>query len=1022
MMSDHPNHGNGNFIKEKNCLKISESQINEILLNLKNKSQTFEQIKQTLTSLFNAFLFPKSNSKPIKRLKSTNELNKFFEIIEIVSKNYNDDHIIWEIFKTIDKRCLITLINYLFKSKSSNNGLFILCKSMLINPISNIDYVYRILINDLSYIFKPSILKLLCSDQSIIQPFIIFIVTELKFDNDPNNEFSNTDEKVKIILELINYDPIHFDNEMIYYMISVLEEPIIDNFENDIKCQKSIMDLILKLDNLIKFEKNGNEKIENINDNDLILLSKVDKLLQFAIFNQSITIDDYLSNLFHKQNSEFIINSFFSLENLIFYEIDNTTYSTIFENYPWNQIYDYFKFINKFINYHNSRSILIPIPISISIENSLLRYWLDLILKIVKINNIPSKYELFLKSSFCKLIKFAYEIDKPPFDHLKFFSLLLSYISFNPSKTLKNSAFDALLEMFSWNENTIIELLQIKKDRDTFFEKLKTCIETYISASKAPLILKEIHLNILPNFENFNFNELIYQFYKFRNLDEIDQLRKLVLLYPKNLLNLLKKSKFQESLTNWPINSFYDDFLYFFEVKWYPTHYTQLKNNLTPKYPNLTEKETRLYLYTLSINKQKGKLNPLTDVLFTNVFEFNREKHPDIFNYSCNILETYKIPDSFIDIFINKICEGNSNLFHLMCQQVYNSLIYKSENKFKILEEAINKNDENLLFLFLCIQVRPDTKIVNETNNFKMFSNSSNIFTSVFTNIEKSYINWDTSDRLSFWCTISKLAIKQNFFSDALNSLDLFIKKIQNEQNYVYVDRRMVILLTKHEVEDLKDDEIDRLISEKVKFYNDKKLDIKNMKKITKEGSKKKTKSSDDNCEEISKTYDIGVESGETLHVFIKVYPNGKKGNDNENDMKKLENNSKKLTKNERKLLFLDEVQASTVKSSNNQSKIIKFADYIITPIINDIFKGVFKGNNCLGKFVGLSFESKLDFSLASDVEIKNELENFTINENKFTNFLFIKFVNYLQNRKIKSSILKKRLKLANDALKSNGY
>lgn len=966
------------------------AEIKSVLTYLKtNENLPFEDLKDKLIWLFRA-LFLNSNLKPLKRIEKSDNLHEYFIYIESIELTN-----LVEIYKSIDRLSLISLIYFLLRLKTPNPGLSKLCISLLIDPACDMDHIYRVLLQNYLSDSKnsESLDPLVTYDSSIFCSFMCYIITSSDF-NSGSSE-SNLNEKFEVFLRLIQKHSDFFDQSMIYYIVSLLQERIMDRLETTGSCESKAFYVLLTLGTLLDslFER-GFER-------DLVVESNIDGLLQLGVLYQTIPLPSYLLNL-QAKSLEFTKNALLSLDNLLCNDLEDINIPNEFE---LTQIYNCLKVFQSLITFD-------------ALESHSFSSFGSLILKIFSLIQIPDSVQTQMCQSIERLYSKKYFLCC---DHLTILKQMLSYSSFTSCPQLRQYPLKALFAMSFNYDNEISNLLDINRDNyPGLFTEVRKIVER--NNENPALILRDIYL-IFPILDDFNYNKLIYEFYKFENIYKIRDFITALNSYPERLLKSFKKTTISDDCNNWPNNSFIRHFHKFFESKLSIDDYKKIKNDLTPIYPDSSPLETRLYLFILSINPQKKKeLDSVNDALFLNVFKYYEtddesgsdfEDNSDICQYIREIVDTYKIPGPIIDSIIERLCQRQPDNLNLMTFAKNStellSKVYNSKNKFKIMRNSLLYKNIDLFDLFITIQTRSTTYVTTTTDS------SSNWCFELFKLLENPYFDWDSQDKYSFWESISQVGIKGKYKSSegVIEGLNLFFKAIKNVEDYIYVDRRMTFKLSKKEVNDLDDNAFNSLITEKVKNFNDRKLDIRDLKKSNKGGSNKKRRNNNGNNDqdEILKSKDIEVDSGETLHVSITVYPNGKREahSPSEDDPSQM----KRLTRDERKSLFLDEVKTSKIIANKNKCKIRKYSDYILKPIINDIFKCVFNGSDKFtGRFIGKIFGGpRTNFSIAEDTKIKSVLEMFKIEDNKFTNLLYIKFVNYLLNRKIVSPILKRKLK-----------
>lgn len=945
-------------IKSSYCKQLFDSEFKELTLKNSNNNLSL--------NLINGF----------RLLNEINLQNSSLNLISIIP-NLNNTIII-NLLKTFkfEKKKLIEL-----------NGFPIFCKLLLLKIGKDKFIIYNYLSKNL--IFDPlnqNLIQLISLDSIIFENFIYFIIDNITFNNNYNK--INPENAINIISIFLihSYDNFLNNIELVDYIIESLHNLILNSISKTDDLISKTLNLFIEFLNLTYIQKN------------IITCSNIDKILQFHISIEKLNIENYIKT-FNNKDLLWIENSLLSLEFILFPNLtDNISFTSKSNQINWNSIILYLNLFSSIMN----QSINKP-----NLSSKILRPLFNLLLKLFKIIDIPSNHDLNFKLYSLNILSISYKWNLPPFDHIKFFNIILSFISFSNNLKIRESSFNCLNSILDWDkENLIPKLLNIKNSSN-FKLIIKDSISFYKIENDYLNIIKNIFLNLNSKFINFNFIEFFNIFIKFENINLIKFYKNSILSYPKilklEIINQLKNLSIDSNLLQY-FSIILKDSQSFDELK-------ILKLNSIPLYPGSNKKEIRMYLFSLLLFKKNRNLDS-NDYMICDMFRF---EDFDIINSFIEIFNTFSIPNQILNEIINCLSKQNLILLSIVEKSKnLNYLISLSINKFKLIKPCIIGDSKKfIIFLNFFIDLIHGNKLnLNNDSNL----NDDLIIEYLLKHIELSYLEWELIDKLSFWDEFMKISIDSNQFDKFINNMNHFLRHLSLNKNYVLVNKNIIIPLNSNDVENLSNDELNLLISEKINnFKNLKSNQLKEKLDLNNNNiDKKKKKKQQQKFEEIHKTQNIQNDlSNNDFNISIIIYPNGKIINEDLDDNKI---NSKKLTAIERKELFLKNSSANNkikVEIKGNQSFVItKYSDHIIKLIINDIFKGVFQNKINIGKMVGILFNSNYNFAFASDIEILQTLEKFKLNNNDFSNYLFIKLSFYLNSRELLSSLLKKNLNI----------
>lgn len=939
-----------------------------------------EKIIDTLSSTFNSGLtFEKFGQFVI-----TKETRKCFKSLYNFHTQFPDiplNHII----PNLSKNKLIAILKRFQKEtelSTYSKGFAIFCKILILNFRSSNNYfIYELFIKYFKLNQKNDvIIYLLNSNFEIFQNFILNIIENIRFFNCYKSISPN--DAINVLQQIIEPFPnFLLKNEL-------LLDEIVENLHNFILNVKNNSANFNKL-----IEKTLNLLIElqslAFNQDNLVTCTNIDNILQFYISTGKFNIKDYIIS-FEGKDLTWIENSLLSIDNLLFADLDDISFSTESKNINWPLVMKYLNFYSLVVTQSNETKRLLPI--------SILRPLYETLLKISKLINIPESHNCDFKKYFCTIISYAYKFNLTPFDHIRYFSILLSYLSFSPDSNIRKKSFDTINEILNWDKNNIISKSFKYKDPDNFKEIFINLISDYKNEINCILLFKRIQHTIDNNFRYFNFVGLLQVFFNFDNLFVIEKYINTISGYTKSL-----KQLFLKEIEN---SNEFDSYF-----KFYITSIIQkkivsneLRYEVIPIYPNCSKKQIRMYLYILYIYKYKQLDDK--DLMILDMFRFDDD---DIISFFIKIFDSYKLNNSIIKGLIE--CLSNQNLillsiFKCSLKLYYNLLVDK--DKFKLINACvIGEKSKNVLFIkFFSEIVQSDEQEISDLHPFY----------NILKIIGVPYLSWQLTEKLSFWQEIMKIAITLDLVDVFIGSFDAFLESLGKCKNYVAVTPTMVIPLTVNEVEKSTAEQFRRLISIKIQaFKNNTESNLKLVKKvklqniIAKSPDKKSVLKRNQSIVKNQNVYSDLIEND--IPVSITIYPNGKLIEDKTNDLK--EKNPPKLNFIERKKLFLTQVSVNgEYKLTINGTRLIitRYSDHLIKIIINDIFKGLFKTYRYIGEMIGIMFNSKLSFKTEDDKDIFNCLLRFKINNNKITDYLFIKLAFYLIGRNLTSDNINNKI------------
>lgn len=969
-----------------------EKENGRLLIEMVSNDSSLDDISPGLVHLFKTY-FENDRSWCLQNSLSK-ERRKILLVLNSMYLKFGEA-CVHDIFMIDDEIMWNSLLRILAIEVAGNEdfveGLFILCRGFLRQK--NTTASYDIICESLHNAVKPIILQLVTSDRTIFQSFIFHLLTHMNFSKAIQSPSTETNKS--ICCYLLKTYPALSTESFLDDVAQYVHLYIVNNVQAK-HSRAAAFEILSTVDTLCY--DSGN----------LVTCVNIDKISQDLLALGDITVSDYIKGiLLHKENN-WIENSVFTLECNIFPEIEPFFHSTIDGEVPWSELNDYLFFYSSLLSHLQK-------PLNVTALKPLF----DVIRVILKLNAVPSDFNLSIKSSICIILKHAYQFDITPSDHGECFLVVLSYLTFSPMHELRNLSKDTLITMINWNENVFMDILEVSpKKPHVFLQECEKCFTKYANGEDYLLIMQYLYVNLQSASSAFRFDELFSVFHAFEDLNLIEHYRIVLSTYPKKLRKRLLET-LQSTHLVWKNISFS---LYCGKVLSGNAITKKVREMATPLYPEPSIKEVRIYLYTLWLcRKNKNILNRRIDTMMFDMFRYD---NPDIVSYFVDCFESLK-PEIFLtEGLINCLSNQNCTLVSIVKKsQNLRHVIAESPKKFEIIKACIaGKTEITTQFIKLLYLIQNGNLLDITVINEKGITAKSKInpYYMLLNVLEKTYINWQPNDRVSFWNSFAACSFnagEASIIQSAYDGLQLFFKNLEEDNSYVYVDRRMVIHLTKREIESRR---FHHVLSEKIKEYKNSQELKKTFQKVDSKASTKgrKKEKTDMGEHEILKTKDIEIEdSGETLHVTISIYPNGKKGEDNEEIITR---SHKKLTSTERKHLFLEE---AAIKDSDklirNNANIIKYSDHITKLITNDLFKGFIGGNLSIGKLIGALFHLKLDFGSVEEDKLLKMLEQARIGSDKLANILFIKLLMYLQNRGISSKRLEVQLKKVENKLHS---
>lgn len=912
----------------------------------------------------------------------TQETKKYLEILydfHTQFLNVSLNHIIPNLTKNSSVRTLKLLQQENELSKYSK-GFAIFCKILVQNFKSKNNYsIYEVFIKHFINNSKKNdvIIYFLNLDFEIFQNLILNIIENIRFDYTFKSitKSIRPDDAVYILQQIIKIFPnLLLKDELL--IDDIVEH--LHNFILNVKISYNIDKLIEKTLNLL-IEL---QKLAFVQDN-LVTCTNIDNILQFHISIDKFKINNYIVS-FEGKDSNWIENSLLSLNNLIFSDLYEISFSTEYKNISWSLVMRYFNFYSLLITQLNETQTLLSI--------STLRPLYDNLLKICKFINIPQEYNSNFENYFCTIISYAYKFNLTPFDHGKFFSVLLSYLSFSPDLNIRKKSFDAINEILDWDKNNIISKLFKFKDSNNFKEIFINLISDYENETNCLLLFKQIQQKIDNKFKDFNFVELLHFFFNFNNLFVLENYIDILSCYSKSLKRIL--------VTEIDKSNEFDSYF-----KYYITSLItkralsdKLRYEVIPIYPNCSKKQVRMYLYIL--HRYKSKKFDDRDLMILDMFRFDDD---DIISFFIRIFDSYTLTYSIINGLIERLSNQNLILLSIFKSslKLYNNLLV-SVDKFKLINACIiGEKSKNIIFLKFFNEIVQSDEI--EILNLHPFYY-------ILKMIEVPYLSWSSNERLSFWQEIMKIAITLNLSDIFSKNLDKFLESLYIcKKKYLIVASTIVIPLTVDEVENSTAEQLERLISIKVQaFKSNTQSNLKLIKKVNSKNKKEKPL----NEKTISKR-DQSIVKSQHVHsdltqsdipVLITIYTKGKIcESEPVNPEKRFFN---RLSPIERKKLFSNQVSVINyeykVTINGTRAIITSYSAHLIKIIINDIFKGLFTKHDDIIEMIGIMFNTKLNFKNNND--ILNCLKNVKLDKSEITRYLFIKLAFYLKGQKLTSN------------------
>lgn len=958
------------------CHEHCSDMSDQITLHTEDVS-VFEDTSPTFAELKKRFSDLLKDSKDVSKLAS--QLDPLFvSLHDILSQ---DREIPLDVLVPVVRgKDLVPLLKLLRKTRldtPAGEGLYILCQYSLSNMYDSTSYLYSILLNlILGRTFNAQLLRLVSSSKSILVPFLCETVTCIRLHS--SREISSAHHILDLLFHIFQYSQNLFDIELVDYLVQSLHNYIINTECKNMPLLKKTLQLYIKI---------GNYSYQQGN---LVTSSNIDKILQFQIFLGHFDVRDYAPALQGK-DATWTENSLLSLECLVYPDLADISFSTPSQNIDWSSVISYLDLI----------VLILENSDGLNIKKTFLRPLFSLLLKLCKIINIPIEYNVRFKVFLSKILQFAYINDLRPYENLKFFLLLLSYVSFSAEAEVRKNAYLALNALLSLDDDIVAPYFNSAGPQN--FNKIcLDCISGYDNEKNHVYIIKNLFEKTQSKFLDFNFDELFYTTILFQNLDIIRNYTFALGKYPKSLRVIcedhLKKSSFLLTLDSKRLNL----------IKLVINRKTSIHNfgsfrmSTIPLYPGATKEETRIYLFVLSSLTEKKKLD-MNDFMICDMFRYN---DPDIISCLASIFEKYNIIDTILTKLIESL--GDQNLVLLSVVESSPKLfqtINNSAERFHIIKACLFGDSQHFLgFLEFFAKLIKSCVTAKETRPLY----------NLLKTVEKTYLDWESEDRILFWNELTKYSTDgflQKSFTGTLND---FTRSLKNDERYLILNQQMAIPLTIDDFGNKTSEELKDIISEKIASH---KLARKAHSKSKKPQSLNKTKRMPG--EEIIKVHHLPLDkSEEEIQISITVYPNGRY---NEETFEKTKiDSTKKLSKKDRKLLFLRNLPADKSGKMIVQGKpivITKYFSHFVKTMISDLFKGVFQGKSSIGNFVAHLFNSDVNFISASDERIQQILKDFNLKQDEITNYLFVKLVFYLASRNLMDAVLRKKLKI----IKSKG-
>jgi hypothetical protein len=826
--------------------------------------------------------------------------------------------------------------------------------------------------------------------------------------------------KLEFFLNIVGNHLQYLSTELMDHIVISIHDQILNSMESTQTMKSLVYQIMMKI------------SIEQISRGQIVTPANVDKILQFAVYTGHLTQSEYIQFLTLFTDTDMVVSSLMSLELLLFPHIAEITFSSTIDDVDWESLVSY---LDLYCDFLQKSTVTLP--------SYHMRTIYDLILILSKMILIPELYHDKVRLYSCKILNFAYSHDIVPFDHQRFFHFLLSICTFSLNLELRIAAAETIMSMIQWEPELLHFVAPASKLKPaTFIKKCEQILPLVNKAGDHFEIIsqfhKQIYLSRIISHSIFNFTELFYELNQFAGIGQMEILKKSIDKYHKNLSDILLEhmSDFQSYTDNMGGRNI--DFPTLTDIISIPLNkpsmvnkYKNMRAAFTPLYPSPSLLETRLYLFILLMNPSKRILES-ADLMLRETSKYH--SHADVYQALVDVFSTYQMKPKLIDLFIqNRKREGfilveiwnECSSFLLSCATY--------EHKHLILDEYVKSAHAGELMAFWRF-----FRSLIDAQNGKINEEPANIaymfprdivsrYTFLLDISLVFYKDWDNAQRNLFWAAFTKsITSFKSAELEISEGFSLLATILRKDKAYMLTNKNLSVVLCDRIVNENKGEALNSIINEALKTERTRQaslsstpgenIDTKPMATPSqKRKSKRKTSSAN---EEILKVQNIQLnDSDEVREISIMVYPAGKKTEEDIGDGNHIEEGNdanKKLTPAERKSIFLEEAHKGV-------SNITKCYYFYMTRIVNDLFKGVFSRNQSIGKFVGLLFQTDINFSTASDKKILQVLSRFQPHISDFQTLLFIKFGNYLENR-INISHLKKKLQDAQKLIEEDGF
>lgn len=787
----------------------------------------------------------------------------------------------------------------------------------------------------------------------------------------------NVPQMLSITKILIEHSAVSFDSDICELLIKSFHNTILNNLKIAREYKLQAIEIFFSLDSIC------------CERNDAILCSMLDRFFHVAIKQELLLISDYIPNALLNKSETWIENSILSLETYLI-PVDPILNTPNIAEDDWVSIIYLLE-----IAYHLK---LNGIHFSIYEKKSS-----SILNKLSKQISIPHQFQLKIKVLMCNILSHTDWNAYKSLHVRSYFMTLNSFFLFSLNIELRTKAFESMMKIINTFPKKLTEAFH-GESQHQFIYDLESCLKDHTTHQFSPERYKDLSSSLIMS---FSFDELLNIIYLFDNLDNVLSAAAQISKFPNEFKQICAKSFLSSKQGT---NNDVQKALFFLIFKNNKQTYGWARNVLTPRYPAPSPKLVRMYLFLLLKNPSEKALNETIDIGFVDSLRYN---DIDIVSAFKTVFENYKIPDKFMIHIIDQLSNKNLILLQIIEQCSCIKLrIASYEHRFKLLEACVTGEPEirqQFIKFFLSIEN-------NDLTYEKVVFKNKSPYYSLFKSVEIIYILWESYERTSFWKYLTECALRHSELSDLLNQIESFVKHPSAER-YVYIDRKLVLPVTKTELL-LSNKDFQLCIKTKLNQHKNRMTFKKGkeegkVKTITK-GAKKKREE-----EEILKIKELEIDSKETRKFIVTVYPNGKKvTDDHEQSIEKELKNLKKLTPLERKTLFKTELM-SKQSSSNYKERVIDMSLFIRQRIAIDIFKSTILGYHSVGLLVGLLFNAEIDFATASNQEIRSTISKYEVINNDLALRLFWWFANYLRLRNCTNALIKTKLKKVEKLLAS---